>query len=104
MEVGPDTDVASQSAKTIEDEVLRDFSEACLLHGLIDRDQAQQIVKSEQGSMMPQRALETKQQSEELLRRKAEAAEQIVAGMTAMDGNAVSRAEAIAEVCSLLTR
>ena len=93
-----------QSARSIKDDVLREFTEACLLHGLVDRDQAQQIMKSELDSLIPQRTLETKQQSEEMLRRQAEASQQIVAGMTAMDGNAVSRAEAIAEVCPLLTR
>ena len=95
---GSDTTVPQQSGITNNDEVVRDFAEACLLHGLIDRDQARQIMKNGNDSIVPQRALETKQQSAELLRQNPGAYDQVIAGMTVMDGNAVSRAEAIAQV------
>ena len=97
--------VPQAPAKTADHEVVRDFVQACLLHGLITSDQTHQIIGKEKGFMVPQRALETKQEALDLLHRKAEAADQIVAaGMTAMDGNAVSKAEAVAQVCLPIVR
>lgn len=87
-----------QTANATQQEVMPPFLGACLLHGLLDRNQAEQILTNDKMQSLSQAYRLDKDQLLIDIRNREKDIEQVVSDLETLDGNLSARAEAIFEV------